>query len=163
MSGLRSRIFAARTGVGPALFSTVLDCEYLSSPIALLSNSRSSAIVPTHQVRVILISCVVITSLFYPALDLYTSSHTSSQSILDAIISPATNSVENDLVSIWAAQDTLRIHEDAVTRAKCRDGKVAARRAHIHPEPLVEEDGTLNHQSFNRHTTSSSGCKAVVA
>lgn len=28
----------------------------------------------THQVRVILISCVVITSLFYPALDVYTSS-----------------------------------------------------------------------------------------
>lgn len=32
----------------------------------------------THQIRVILISCVVITSLFYPALDVYTSSKYSS-------------------------------------------------------------------------------------
>ena len=43
----------------------------------------------THQILVILISCVVITSLFYPGLDVYTSSKYSSPAILgfDALLS----------------------------------------------------------------------------
>ncbi|PPR05991.1 hypothetical protein CVT26_005713 [Gymnopilus dilepis] len=101
----------------------------------------------THQVRVILISCVVITSLFYPALDLYTSSRDSSQSFLDALISPQTSSAlrtERDLVNIWAAQDTLRVHEDPFTRAKCRDA-LRVERILIQSQ-LVEDDGALNHQ-----------------
>ncbi|KAF8869940.1 hypothetical protein CPB84DRAFT_1911546 [Gymnopilus junonius] len=100
----------------------------------------------THQVRVILISCVVITSLFYPALDLYTSSRDSSQSFLDALISPHTSSLrtERDLVNIWAGQDTLRVHEDPFTRAKCRDA-LRVERILIQSQ-LVEDDGALNHQ-----------------
>ncbi|KAF8968350.1 sterol-sensing domain of SREBP cleavage-activation-domain-containing protein [Flammula alnicola] len=100
----------------------------------------------THQIRVILISCVVITSLFYPALDLYTSSRDSSQSILDAIISPNSRSLENDLVNLWSAQDTIRVHEDPVTRAKCRgDHALRVERIFIQ-SPFVEDDGALNLQ-----------------
>ncbi|KAF5331101.1 hypothetical protein D9619_006037 [Psilocybe cf. subviscida] len=73
----------------------------------------------THQVRVILISCVVITSLFYPALDLYTSSRDASQSILDTITS---THMASDLANVWEPHGDIRIHRDAVTKAKCRDG-----------------------------------------
>ncbi|KIM49507.1 hypothetical protein M413DRAFT_438691 [Hebeloma cylindrosporum] len=102
----------------------------------------------THQIRVILISCVVITSLFYPALDLYTSSRNSSQSILDAFISPhatANLKSQNDLVNLWSGQDTLRVHEDPVTRAKCRDGHALRIERIFIQSPLLEDDGALNH------------------
>ena len=102
----------------------------------------------THQIRVILISCVVITSLFYPALDLYTSSRRSSQSILDAFIPPyasANLKSQNDLVNLWSGQDTLRVHEDPVTRAKCRDGHALRIERIFIQSPLVEDDGALNH------------------
>ena len=101
----------------------------------------------THQIRVILISCVVITSLFYPALDLYTSSRNSSQSILDAFISPhASANLRNDLVDLWSGQDTLRVHEDPVIRAKCRDGHALRIERIFIQSPLVEDDGALNHE-----------------
>lgn len=119
-------------------------CCLAPSPLSCLCRHCA-----THQVRVILISSIVITSLFYPALDLYTSSRNSSQSILDGIVSPIPTSIENDLVNIWAAQDTLRIHEDPVTRAKCRDGNVIRVERIFIQSPLVEEDGAaLNHQIF---------------
>ncbi|KAH9484081.1 Sterol regulatory element-binding protein cleavage-activating protein [Psilocybe cubensis] len=99
----------------------------------------------THQIRVILISCVVITSLFYPALDLYTSSRNSSQSLLynwGCALHPAP---EQDLANLWQSQDTLRVHEDPVARAKCRANN-AIRVEHILIQsPLVEDDGALNH------------------
>ncbi|KAF9533558.1 sterol-sensing domain of SREBP cleavage-activation-domain-containing protein [Crepidotus variabilis] len=79
----------------------------------------------THQIRVILISCVVITSLFYPALDVYTSSRTSSQTIIDGLVSqgtPSTVHSANDLVNIWAADDSLFLHDDPMTRARCQNG-----------------------------------------
>lgn len=98
--------------------------------------------------RIILISCVVITSLFYPALDLYISSRNSSQSILDAFISPTSASIENDLHNLWSAQDTIRVHEGPVTRAKCRATNALALRVEriFIQSPLIEEDGALNHQ-----------------
>ncbi|PPQ67642.1 hypothetical protein CVT25_012670 [Psilocybe cyanescens] len=104
----------------------------------------------THQIRVILISCVVITSLFYPALDLYTSSRNSSQSLLYnwgcALHPVSTLRADDDLVNLWQTQNTLRVHEDAVTRAKCRANN-AIRIEHIFIQsPLVEDDGALNHQ-----------------
>ena len=50
----------------------------------------------THQILVILISCVVITSLFYPCLDVYTSSKYSSPAILgfDALLSWGSSNTE---------------------------------------------------------------------
>ncbi|KAF9484932.1 hypothetical protein BDN70DRAFT_871918 [Pholiota conissans] len=100
----------------------------------------------THQIRVILISCVVITSLFYPALDLYISSRNSSQSIIDAFISPTSASIENDLLNIWSVQDTIRVREDPVTRAKCRATNALRVERIFIQSPLVEEDSALNHQ-----------------
>ena len=97
----------------------------------------------------ILISCVVITSLFYPALDVYTSSRTSSQSILDALLSPnSANTVkaDQDLVDLWSGYDTLRAHQDPVTRGKCREGHALRVERILIQSPLVEDDGAVNHK-----------------
>jgi len=103
----------------------------------------------THQIRVILISCVVITSLFYPALDLYTSSKNASQSILDTFISPHTTAnlkSQDDLANLWSGQEALRVHEDPVTRAKCQNGHAVRIERIFIQSPLVEDDGALNYE-----------------
>ncbi|KAI9446803.1 sterol-sensing domain of SREBP cleavage-activation-domain-containing protein [Lactarius indigo] len=81
----------------------------------------------THQIRVILISAVVITSLFYPALAIYSSSqprflaHFSSQ-ILDPFLAAdaiSSYDAQHHLRDIWAAHDSLHVREDSVVRARC--------------------------------------------
>ncbi|TFK34829.1 sterol regulatory element binding protein cleavage-activating protein [Crucibulum laeve] len=76
----------------------------------------------THQVRVILISCVVITSLFYPALSSYVSSQPTSLSIFDALFRPKASSAfdaQKDLLNVWSDYSALRVYDDAMTRAQC--------------------------------------------
>lgn len=81
----------------------------------------------THQIRVILISAVVITSLFYPALAIYSSSqprflaHFSSQ-ILDpflAVDAISSFDAQHQLRDIWATHDSFHVREDPVVRARC--------------------------------------------
>ncbi|PPQ99935.1 hypothetical protein CVT24_009570 [Panaeolus cyanescens] len=96
----------------------------------------------THQIRVILISCIVITSLFYPALDAYTSSRTSSQTVLDSLLSNDAPAVvaTNDLADIWSQHDTLRTHNDPVTRAKCQEGRALRIERIFIQSPQLEDD-----------------------
>ncbi|KAJ6620266.1 sterol regulatory element binding protein cleavage-activating protein [Mycena sp. CBHHK59/15] len=100
----------------------------------------------THQIRILLVSCVVITSLFYPALALYSSSHPELFSILDVTRSHH----PQDLVDLWAGYDSLRVLEDAVSLAKTRascaiDRTLRVERIFIQ-SPLGEADGAVNHQ-----------------
>ncbi|KAG5642408.1 hypothetical protein DXG03_002840 [Asterophora parasitica] len=79
----------------------------------------------THQIRIILVSGVVITSLFYPALAIYTSSQPEALSFVDTFISRSTISAfdaQKDLVDLWSFPG-LRTYEDAVSRAKCVSGR----------------------------------------
>jgi hypothetical protein len=97
----------------------------------------------THQIRVILISCVVITSLFYPALDVYTSSKYSSPAILDEFIStqPPTGIITpDDLVNLWSGHDTLHVHEDPIIHAQCREGHALRVERILIQSPLVDDD-----------------------
>ncbi|RDB24128.1 Sterol regulatory element-binding protein cleavage-activating protein [Hypsizygus marmoreus] len=101
----------------------------------------------THQIRIILVSCVVITSLFYPALDIYTS--TQSLSILDTFKSTSTTSGfddQKDLVNLWSSHHALRRHEDAVSRAKCGVGRA------LRVERLLiqgqDDEGALTRQTL---------------
>ncbi|KAF7294706.1 Sterol regulatory element binding protein cleavage-activating protein [Mycena indigotica] len=76
----------------------------------------------THQIRIILVSCVVITSLFYPALALYTwSARPGFLSILDVTRSQYPQDLEN----LWSGHEALRVLEDAVSRAKTRASCIA--------------------------------------
>jgi hypothetical protein len=104
--------------------------RYIRSPIPAVVSYRPRGArrhCATHQIRVILISGVVITSLFYPALAIYTSSqprflaHFTFQ-ILDPFL--AVDAVDayyaqHDLVDLWAAHENIRIREDSVARARC--------------------------------------------
>ncbi|TFY56176.1 hypothetical protein EVG20_g9031, partial [Dentipellis fragilis] len=81
----------------------------------------------THQIRVLLICAVVITSLFYPALAMYSTSqprflaHFSSQ-ILDPFVAADAISnyyAQHDLWNLWTGQDHLQVREDSVARARC--------------------------------------------
>ncbi|TFK60004.1 hypothetical protein BDN72DRAFT_965883 [Pluteus cervinus] len=105
----------------------------------------------THQIRVILISCVVITSLFYPALALYASSQPKAISLLNTFIPPNTLSgaqAQSDLVNVWSIHKALRVHEDAVSRAKCSVGRALRVERVLIQSPMVEDDddGALNHR-----------------
>ncbi|EIN08016.1 hypothetical protein PUNSTDRAFT_104212 [Punctularia strigosozonata HHB-11173 SS5] len=106
----------------------------------------------THQIRLILISCLVITSLFYPALALYSSSqpqyisHYSSR-LIDSFLAASGASAryaQQDLHAPWAAHDALRVRDDGVTRARCgRDQTLRMERLFVH-STAMEERGALS-------------------
>ncbi|THV07993.1 hypothetical protein K435DRAFT_741534 [Dendrothele bispora CBS 962.96] len=97
----------------------------------------------THQIRIILVSGVVITSLFYPALALYSSSQT--KSIYDIFISPNSGiNAHKDLVDLWSIHSSLQVKEDPLSRGKCVRGGRIVRVERV----LVESEhyGILNNQ-----------------
>ncbi|KAF4604215.1 hypothetical protein EYR40_001398 [Pleurotus pulmonarius] len=117
----------------------------------------------THQIRIILVSCVVITSLFYPALDLYysSSSHVPYLSYLSYVpsLSPFTSPTDfrtttplashvADLDSIWTPHPSLRIQDDAVSRAQCRLG------SSIRVERILIQGGTTSNDNLDSHLNS---------
>ncbi|KAJ3728574.1 sterol regulatory element binding protein cleavage-activating protein [Lentinula raphanica] len=100
----------------------------------------------THQTRIILVSCVVITSLFYPALALYSSQTTKSLSIFDALISPNSSvHAQQDLVDLWSGHDSLHSREDAVSRARCGTGRTIRVERMLVQSSLSGDNTALNH------------------
>lgn len=96
----------------------------------------------------ILISCVVITSLFYPALALYSTSQ-SKFSIFDNFIPREANpgfQASKDLGLLWDGYNTLRTHDDALTRLKCGAGHALRVERILIQSSLIEDDGALNHR-----------------
>ncbi|PFH52473.1 hypothetical protein AMATHDRAFT_2196 [Amanita thiersii Skay4041] len=101
----------------------------------------------THQIRVILISCVIITSLFYPALSIYSTSLPGFLSLVGAFSAP--NSASgfqdySDLVNLWSGHDTLKLHEDAVSRVKCGAGRALRVEQLLIQNSRYEDTGALN-------------------
>jgi hypothetical protein len=106
----------------------------------------------THQIRIILVSSVVITSLFYPALAIYSSSQPKSLSILDTFTSRNTNPLsdaQKDLVNFWSSHNTLKLHEDAVSRAKCGVGTALRVERVLIQSTDAEDDGAVSHQTLS--------------
>ncbi|KAK2460637.1 hypothetical protein APHAL10511_007107 [Amanita phalloides] len=103
----------------------------------------------THQIRVILISCVVITSLFYPALAIYSSSQPLSLSLFDAFAprNPASDAnAYSDIAHLWSGHDHLKVHQDAMSRVKCRAARaLRVEQLFIH-NPVMDDTGALNHR-----------------
>lgn len=76
----------------------------------------------THQIRVILISCVVITSLLYPALALYGTSgrlSTLSSSLLNVFPTDSQSPHLRDLHDVWSGHEALHLRYDATAKARC--------------------------------------------
>jgi hypothetical protein len=97
------------------------------------------------------VSCVVITSLFYPALAIYASSQPKSLSIIDTFVSPSTVpefDTPTDLVNLWSCHQDLRVHEDAVTRAKCGVGRALRVERLLIQGPVDEDVGAINHRTL---------------
>ncbi|KZT44244.1 hypothetical protein SISSUDRAFT_996596 [Sistotremastrum suecicum HHB10207 ss-3] len=102
-----------------------------------------------HQIRVILISCVVITSLFYPALATYSTSkpvfHFSSR-LLDYLLDPtgstaSTSTIKHlaDLSEFWSNVDSLITPDNPLDLPRCSNHrKVRIERLLIHREPRTE-------------------------
>ena len=96
----------------------------LSSLSFILSSSSHCA---THQIRLILVSSVVITSLLFPAIASYYSSQSQyfagfTLRVLDSFLTPDDISsyfAQHDLRHLWEGDPTLRIREDPVARARC--------------------------------------------
>ena len=113
----------------------------------------SSSHCATHQIRLILVSAVVITSLFYPALAIYSSSQPQflariSSRILESVAGEGLSSYHSyhDLHDPWSGYDTLHIREDSVARARCgTEGILRVERLLIH-SALPEDTGALNNQ-----------------
>ncbi|KAF9821625.1 hypothetical protein IEO21_00471 [Rhodonia placenta] len=81
----------------------------------------------THQIRLILVSSVVITSLLFPAIAVYSSPETRffagfTLRVLDSFSTSDDLSRyfdHHDLRNLWEGHSTLRIREDSVARAQC--------------------------------------------
>ncbi|EGN96241.1 hypothetical protein SERLA73DRAFT_170636 [Serpula lacrymans var. lacrymans S7.3] len=112
----------------------------------------------THQIRLILISSLVITSLLYPALAIYSSSPSyslvvSTSTVLDSFLSANVQSgvyAQRDLLNFWQGHQTLRLREDGVSRARCgKDRTLRVERILVRSNMDSEEDtGALNHQTL---------------
>src|SRR6202034_2751068 len=96
---------------------------------------------------------VVITSLFYPALAIYSSSFPRTQhtSILDSFLTASAVSgfyAQHDLRNLWEGHQALRVVEDAVSRAKCAKQRTLRVERVLIQSPLAEDSdsGALNQQ-----------------
>jgi Sterol-sensing domain of SREBP cleavage-activation len=95
---------------------TTLECQFLCRFSSAHANAHHCSHCASHPKRVILVSSVVITSLFYPALALYSSSNpTYALSFLSTLF----DAYQSDLHEIWESHDELHILADAATRARC--------------------------------------------
>lgn len=112
----------------------------LSSSQKLLNEILTLRHCATHQIRVILISAVVITSLLFPAIHLYFPSqiHTFALRLhaLDSFLTPDDISSyfsQQDTRSIWEGHHDLHVREDNVARARCGvEGLLRLERVLVH-------------------------------
>lgn len=110
----------------------------------------------THQIRVILISAVVITSLLFPAIALYSSSHTHffaiTLRVLDSFLTPDEFSsyfAQDDLRHLWEGYDALRAREDSLARARCgSDAIFRAERVLVHRVSQDEDFSPINRRTL---------------
>lgn len=109
----------------------------------------------THQIRLIIISGLVITSLFYPALGIYSNSISPSlpnfsSQILTSFFASNARSLSffgDDLVNVWSEHAALRTTEDSVARARCGMEKtVRVERVLISSNTLDFDTGAISRQ-----------------
>ena len=102
-------------------------CVSSRSRTPSLLNSKSYSHCATHQIRLILVSSVVITSLLFPAIASYYSSQTQyfagfTLRVLDSFLTPDDISSyfgQHDLRHLWENDAALRTRADSVARARC--------------------------------------------
>lgn len=111
----------------------------------------------THQIRVILISSVVISCLLFPAIAIYSSTQTASFSlsfrVFDVLLTPDDLSnyfALDDVRHLWEGHDFLRVRDDSVARARCgKGGIVRLERVLVHHVSAIQDgQSTLDHRTL---------------
>ncbi|KAI5987565.1 hypothetical protein EDD15DRAFT_2389540 [Pisolithus albus] len=111
----------------------------------------------THQIRLILISAVVITSLSYPALAIYWSTPSyarlvSTSNVLDSFLEEHVASgsrAQRDLQHFWQGHHNLQLREDAVARARCGLDRTLRVERILVRSNTAEEAGALTYQTLS--------------
>ncbi|KAI6038448.1 sterol-sensing domain of SREBP cleavage-activation-domain-containing protein [Pisolithus marmoratus] len=111
----------------------------------------------THQIRLILISAVVITSLSYPALAIYWSTPSyarlvSTSNVLDSFLQEHVASgsrAQRDLQHFWQGHHNLQLREDAVARARCGFDRTLRVERILVRSNTAEEAGALTYQTLS--------------
>ncbi|KAG9318213.1 sterol-sensing domain of SREBP cleavage-activation-domain-containing protein [Chiua virens] len=110
----------------------------------------------THQIRLILVSAVVITSLSYPALAIYSSTPSysrlaSTSNIVDSFLADYVafgSDALRDLQNFWQGQPNIQILDDELVRARCgSDRTLRVERILIH-STTVHDAGALTNQTL---------------
>jgi len=102
--------------------------EHALVPIVADSICPHSRHCVTHQIRLILISAIVIASLSYPALPIYWSTPlysrlVSTSNVLDSFLAEHVafgSRAQHDLQHLWQGHHNLQLCEDEVAHARCR-------------------------------------------
>ena len=102
-------------------------CVHDSSLSSRLFKPVPSSHCATHQIRLILVSSVVISSLLFPAIASYYSSQNQyfagfTLRVLDSFLTPDDISsyfAQHDLRHLWEGDSALRVRADSVARARC--------------------------------------------
>ncbi|KAI0082852.1 hypothetical protein K474DRAFT_1687913 [Panus rudis PR-1116 ss-1] len=110
----------------------------------------------THQIRVILISAVVITSLLFPAVHQYLPPHSHGFALtlraLDSFLTPDDISsyfLRQDTRNLWEGHEDIQVLEDSVARVRCgTEGLLRLERVLVHSSATVGPTGALNHDTL---------------
>lgn len=110
----------------------------------------------THQIRVLLISSVVISALLFPAIAIYFSSdiHIFALTLraLDSFLTPDDVSswfAHHDLRNLWEGYGDLTVREDSMARVRCgREGILRSERVLVHSMLQDEATGTLSQHTL---------------
>ncbi|KAF8558517.1 hypothetical protein OG21DRAFT_1595392 [Imleria badia] len=110
----------------------------------------------THQIRLILVSAVVITSLSYPALAIYSSTPSysrlaSTSNVVDSFLADYVafgSDALGDLQSFWQGQPHIQTLDDELIRARCgSDRTLRVERILIHSN-TADDAGALTSQTL---------------
>ncbi|KAG6332245.1 hypothetical protein ID866_6846 [Astraeus odoratus] len=111
----------------------------------------------THQIRLILISAIVITSLSYPALAIYWSTPSysrlvSTSNVLDSFLAEHVDvgsRAQRDLQHLWQGHNNLQLREDEVARTRCGFDRTLRVERILVRSNTAEEAGALTYQTLS--------------
>ncbi|KIK99724.1 hypothetical protein PAXRUDRAFT_131457 [Paxillus rubicundulus Ve08.2h10] len=111
----------------------------------------------THQIRLILVSAVVITSLSYPALAIYSSTPSysrlvSTSNVLDSFLADYVtvgSDALRDLQNFWQGHADLQIRDDEVARARCGFDRTLRVERILMRSDTADDAGALTNQTLS--------------
>ena len=131
--------------------------EHVLVPVVADTVCPRSRHCATHQIRLILISAIVIASLSYPALAIYWSTPSysrlvSTSNVLDSFLAEHVafgSRAQRDLQHLWQGHHNLQLREDEVARARCGFDRTLRVERILIRSNTAEEAGALTYQTLS--------------